>query len=34
MIATLTKLFIRDLEKLKTEITSYKDEKKMWESIW
>ena len=27
----LVKLFQRDLEKLKTEITSYKDEKKMWE---
>jgi len=27
----LTKLFLRDLEKLKTEITSYKDEKKMWQ---
>jgi len=31
MIETLTKLFLRDLEKLKTEITSFKDEKKMWE---
>lgn len=30
MIETLTKLFIRDLEKLKTEITSYKDEKIVW----
>ena len=30
MIETLTKLFLRDLEKLRTEITSYKDEKKMW----
>ncbi len=28
---TLIQLFERDLEKLKTEITSYKDEKKMWE---
>jgi len=27
----LQKLFQRDLEKLKTEITSYKDDKKMWE---
>jgi uncharacterized damage-inducible protein DinB len=27
----LIQLFQRDLEKLKTEITSYKDEKKMWE---
>ena len=27
----LIQLFERDLEKLKTEITSYKDEKKMWE---
>ena len=27
----LLQLFQRDLEKLKTEITSYKDEKKMWE---
>jgi uncharacterized damage-inducible protein DinB len=31
MIDTLLKLFIRDLEKLKTEITSFKDEKKIWE---
>ncbi len=31
MIETLTKLFIRDLEKLKTEINSFKDEKKIWE---
>ncbi len=30
MIETLTKLYLRDLEKLKTEITSYKDEKKIW----
>jgi len=27
----LSKLFERDLEKLKTEITSYKDENKMWD---
>jgi len=31
MIATLTKLFSRDLEKLKTEIIFFKEEKKMWE---
>ncbi len=31
MLKILTQLFLRDLEKLKTEITSYKDEKKMWE---
>ena len=31
MTKTFTKLFQRDLEKLKDEITSYKDEKKMWE---
>jgi len=31
MITTLTKLYLRDLEKLKTEITSFKDEKKIWE---
>ena len=31
MIEILQKLFQRDLEKLKTEITSYKDEKKIWE---
>jgi len=30
MIETLIKLFLRDLEKLKTEITSFKDEAKMW----
>ena len=30
MIETLTKLFLRDLEKLKTEITSFKDEKNIW----
>lgn len=31
MIETLKQLFLRDLEKLRTEITSYKDEKKLWE---
>jgi len=31
MIETLDKLFQRDLEKLKTEITSCKEEKKLWE---
>ena len=31
MLEILIKLFIRDLEKLKTEISSYKDEKEMWE---
>jgi uncharacterized damage-inducible protein DinB len=31
MTKIFTKLFLRDLEKLKTEITSYKDEKKMWD---
>ena len=31
MIETLIKLFLRDLEKLKTEISSFKDEKKIWE---
>ncbi len=31
MIVTLTKLFLRDLEKLKTEISSFKDEKKIWQ---
>ena len=31
MVNTLSQLFLRDLEKLKTEITSNKDEKKMWE---
>jgi len=31
MIEILIQLFQRDLEKLKTEITSYKDEKKIWE---
>jgi uncharacterized damage-inducible protein DinB len=30
MIKTLTQLFLRDLEKLKTEISSFKDEKKIW----
>ncbi len=31
MIETLSQLFLRDLEKLKTEISSFKDEKKIWE---
>jgi len=31
MRETLTKLFLRDLEKLKTEISSFKDENKIWE---
>jgi uncharacterized damage-inducible protein DinB len=31
MIEILGRLFQRDLEKLKTEITSYKDENKLWE---
>src|SRR3989304_7230000 len=31
MLETLTQLFLRDLEKLKTEISSFKDEKKIWE---
>ena len=31
MLRSLTQLFLRDLEKLKTEITSFKDEKKIWE---
>ena len=31
MIKILIQLFDRDLEKLKTEITSYNDENKMWE---
>ncbi len=31
MINTLTQLYLRDLEKLKTEISSFKDEKKIWE---
>lgn len=31
MIKILQDLFQRDLEKLKTEITSYKNEKKIWE---
>jgi len=30
MIETLTKLFLRDLEKLKAEITSYKTEENLW----
>ena len=30
MIETLTKLFLKDLEKLKTEISSFKDENKIW----
>jgi uncharacterized damage-inducible protein DinB len=30
MIEILTQLFLRDLEKLKTEISSFKDEKKIW----
>jgi len=30
MINTLSKLFLRDLEKLKTEISSFKDEKNLW----
>jgi len=30
MINTLLQLFQRDLEKLKTEISSFKDEKKIW----
>jgi len=31
MVDILIKLFLRDLEKLKTEITSFKDEKNIWE---
>ena len=31
MIPTLTKLFLRDLEKLKTEITFFKDERNLWQ---
>ena len=31
MNITLLNLFLRDLEKLKTEITSYKSEEKLWE---
>jgi uncharacterized damage-inducible protein DinB len=31
MIKTLTQIFLRDLEKLKTEMTSFKNEKKIWE---
>jgi uncharacterized damage-inducible protein DinB len=30
MIETFSKLFLRDLEKLKTEISSFKDEKNIW----
>lgn len=30
MIESLTKLFLKDLEKLKTEISSFKDEKNIW----
>jgi uncharacterized damage-inducible protein DinB len=30
MIETLKQLFLRDLEKLKTEISSYRDEKNLW----
>jgi uncharacterized damage-inducible protein DinB len=30
MIQTLTQFFLRDLEKLKTEISSFKDEKNIW----
>ena len=33
MIETLSQLFLRDFEKLKTEISSYKDEKKIWEIL-
>jgi len=31
MKVSLTQIYLRDLEKLKTEITSFKDEKNMWE---
>jgi uncharacterized damage-inducible protein DinB len=31
MLEILSQLFLRDLEKLKTEISSFKDEKKIWE---
>lgn len=31
MIDILSQLFLRDLEKLKTEMSSYRDEKKIWE---
>jgi len=31
MIKILSQLFLRDLEKLKAEISSFKDEKKIWE---
>jgi uncharacterized damage-inducible protein DinB len=30
MIETLTKLFLKDLDKLKTEISSFKDETNLW----
>ena len=30
MIQTLLQIYLRDLEKLKTEITSFKDEKNIW----
>jgi len=30
MIVSLTQIYLRDLEKLKTEISSYKDETKIW----
>ena len=30
MIETLSQLFLRDLDKLKIEISSYRDEKKIW----
>jgi len=30
MIQTLIQLFLRDLDKLKTELTSFKDEKNIW----
>ena len=31
MINTFTQLYLRELEKLKTEISAYEDEKKIWE---
>jgi len=31
MIQILSQLFLRDIAKLKTEITSFKDEKRLWE---
>jgi len=31
MIKILTQIFLRDLDKLKTEKTSFKDEKNIWE---